>query len=237
MLIRDKKLFAKGAMLMLSFLVVFLLIFSPIFPGGVNGLHFSDDLFNKLSKGSSYFIPEVAKAVKPFEGKQISVEVKPKSAEDLKIAQALLAKVGATAEVKGEMLGVSCDLGAILGKVVADADLLYKDDAKPLTDAYGMDGKVAMKGWWSLLSSMIKPLQKAKQIEEANVVNMVNQKAIEPAYNFYGIPAESIMTKIPTVAGLLIFYVLYTMWYGYAIFDMFGGIGLSMSKSKIKKEA
>jgi len=237
MLVTDKKLFTKGLLLLLSFTVVFLLIFSPIFPGGVNGLHFSDDLFNKLSKGSSYFIPQVAGSVKAYDGRQIAVDVKFKNPEDMKTAALLLSKVGATGEIKGDALAVSGDLGAMLGKVVADADVLYKDEADKLTAFYGMDGKAAMKGWWTLLSAMIKPLQKIKMIEEANIVNSVNQKAIEPAYNFYGIPAESIMTKIPTVAGLLIFYVIYTMWYGYAIFDMFNGIGLSMSKSKIKKEA
>ncbi|EKO40728.1 MAG: hypothetical protein B193_0541 [Solidesulfovibrio magneticus str. Maddingley MBC34] len=237
MLIRDKKLFAKGFLLMLSFIAVFLLIFSPVFPGGVNGLHFSDDLFNKLSKGSSYFIPKIAKSVTAFDGKQIAVEVKMKSADDVKTSMLLLEKVGAKGEAKGEVVVVTADLGAMLGKVVADADLLYKDEFDKLNAAYGMDGKVAMKGWWTLLNAMIKPLQKIKQIEEANIVNTVNQKAIEPAYNFAGIPAENILTKIPTVAGLLIFYVIYTMWYGYAIFDMFGGMGLSMSKSKIKKEA
>ena len=237
MLITDKKLFAKGALLMLSFIAVFLLIFSPVFPGGQNGLDFSDDLFNKLSKGSSYFIPQVAKSVKAFDSKQITVEVKLKSPEEVKTSMLLLEKVGAKGEAKGDVVVVTADLGAVLGKVVADADILYKDETDKLTAAYGMDGKAAMKGWWTLLSASIKPLQKIKMIEEANTVNMVNQKAIEPAYNFAGIPAESIMTKIPTVAGLLIFYVIYTMWYGYAIFDMFGGMGLSMSKSKIKKEA
>ncbi|KHK03581.1 hypothetical protein [Desulfovibrio sp. TomC] len=237
MIIRDKKLFAKGALLMLSFTAVFILIFSPVFPGGVNGLHFSDDLFNKLSKGSSYFIPEVVKSVKPYDGKQVAVDVKMKSPEDVKTAVLLLDKVGAKGEAKGDVVTVTADLGLMLGKVTADADLLYKDDFDKLNAAYGMDGKVAMKGWWTLLNAMIKPLQKNKLIEEASVVNTVNQKAIEPAYNFAGIPAESIGTKIPTVAALLVFYVIYTMWYGYAIFDMFAGMGLSMSKSKIKKEA
>ncbi|QAZ68185.1 hypothetical protein [Solidesulfovibrio carbinolicus] len=237
MIITDKKLFGKGLLLMASFIAVFILIFSPVFPGGVNGLDFSDDLFNKLSKGSSYFIPTVAKSVKAFDGKQVNVEVKMKSPEDVKTSVLLLDKVGAKGEAKGDSIVVTADLGAMLGKVVADSDILYKDETDKLTAAYGMDGKAAMKGWWTLLNAMIKPLQKVKQIEEANAVNMVNQKAIEPAYNFAGIPAESILTKIPTVAGLLIFYVIYTMWYGYAIFDMFGGMGLSMSKSKIKKEA
>ena len=237
MLIRDKKLFAKGALLLASFIAVFLVIFSPVFPGGMTGLHFSDDLFNKLAKGSSYFIPKVAKEVKAFDGKQITVDVKMKTPDDVKTSLLLLEKVGAKAEAKGEVITVTADLGAMLGKVVADADLLYKDDFDKLNAVYGMDGKAAMKGWWTFLAATIKPLQKIKMIGEANIVNAVNTKAIEPSYNFAGIPAESIMTKIPTVAALLIFYVIYTMWYGYAIFDMFGGMGLSMSKSKIKKEA
>ncbi|WP_300154878.1 hypothetical protein [Solidesulfovibrio sp.] len=237
MLVTDKKLFIKGLLLLISFAVVFMLIFSPIFPGGVNGLHFSDDLFNKLSKGSSYFIPEVAKDVKAFDGKQINVEVKFKSADETKMAQTLITKAGGKAEPKGDSLAVSGDLGAMLAKVLEGADELYKDQDAQISAFYGMDGKKAMKGWWTTLNTMIKPLQKIKMIDEANILNTVNQKAIEPAYNFYGIPAESIMTKIPTVTGLLIFYVIYTMWYGYGIFDIFNGIGMSMSKSKIKKEA
>ncbi|HML62220.1 hypothetical protein [Solidesulfovibrio sp.] len=237
MLVTDKKLFIKGFALLATFAVVLLLIFSPIFPGGVNGLHFSDDLFNKLSKGSSYFIPKVAAEAKQYEGKRISVEVKFKTPEDAKLAQTLIGKVGGTAEPKGETVAVSGDLGAMLAKVLEGADELYKDQDTQLQAFYGMDGKKAMKGWWTTFTAMIKPLQRAKLIEEANMLNTVNQKAIEPAYNFYGIPAESIMTKIPTVTTLLVFYVVYTMWYGFAIFDIFNGIGLSMSKSKIKKEA
>ena len=236
-MIANKKKLSMGLFLLVTFIGVFIVIYMPVFGDGRNGLQFSDDLFNKLSKGSSYFIPAVGKSVKAFDGKQVNVEVKMKSPEDVKTSVLLLEKVGAKGEAKGDSITVTADLGAMLGKVVADSDILYKDETDKLTAAYGMDGKAAMKGWWTLLNAMIKPLQKVKQIEEANVVNMVNQKAIEPAYNFAGIPAESIMTKIPTVAGLLIFYVIYTMWYGYAIFDMFGGMGLSMSKSKIKKEA
>ena len=87
------------------------------------------------------------------------------------------------------------------------------------------------------LTAMVKELQKQKKVEEAETVNLVNTKAIEPAYNFFGIKGEKVSERVPVVAGLLIFYVIYTMWYGYAIFDIFNGIGLSMSKSKAKKEA
>ena len=39
------------------------------------------------------------------------------------------------------------------------------------------------------------------------------------------------------MVGLLLFYVLYTVWYGFAIFELFDGVGLTMKKSKIKQEA
>jgi hypothetical protein len=60
MLIRNKKMFGVGSFLATTFLGVLLLIFSPVF-GGKNGLQFADDSFNRLSKGSSYFIPKVLK--------------------------------------------------------------------------------------------------------------------------------------------------------------------------------
>jgi preprotein translocase subunit SecE len=236
-MIASKKKLTTGLLLMVSFVCVFIVIFMPIFGQGRNGLQFSDDLFNKLSKGSSYFIPKVRAELKKVEGKQIAVGVKFKDPAMAKTADVLLAKVGATGELKGEVYEVKGDLGKMLAKVVADCDLMYKDDGKPVAEFYGMDEKKAMKGWYTLLAAMIQPMQRQKLIEEANVVNLVNQKAMEPAYNFYGIPAEHIATKIPTVTALLLFYVIYTLWYGFAIFDIFNGFGLSMSKSKIKKEA
>jgi hypothetical protein len=33
-----------------------------------------------------------------------------------------------------------------------------------------------------------------------------------------------------------VFYVVYTLWWGFAIFFIFEGIGLSMTKAKVKKE-
>ncbi len=235
-MITNKKKFSMGIFLMLTFIGVFCVIFMPIFGEGKNGLEFSDDLFNKLAKGSSYFIPEVQKEIKATEGKQVTVAVKFKDASMAKTVDTLLAKVGGAGELKGDSYEVKADLHQMLAQAVADADLMYKDNGKPIADMYGMDEKKVVKGWYTLFNAMIQPLQRQKMIDEANVINTVNQKALEPAYNFYGIPAENILSKIPTVSALLVFYVLYTMWYGFAIFDLFNGMGLSMSKSKIKKE-
>jgi capsid portal protein len=64
----------------------------------------------------------------------------------------------------------------------------------------------------------------------------VMKKAVEPAYNFYKIESQKVVDKAGIMSGLLIFYVAYTMWWGFAIFYMFDGIGLTMKKAKVKKE-
>ncbi len=238
MLVRDRKKFNTGLLLMGSFLVVFVLIFVPFeFFGNQNSLHWADDLFNKLSKGSSYFIPEVDAGVKPIDGKEVNLNIKFSEPANVEKAVKLIEAAGLTATPEGvDHLIIAGDLGKLLHVVVRDADSMFKNDAKPLEAAYGKDGKEVMSLWWKILTYSIIPLQRELMVPEANAVNLVLKKAVEPAYNFYGIESESVKSKAGTVVVLLVFYVVYTMWYGFAIFDLFAGIGLTMSKSKVKKE-
>ncbi|MEO5358759.1 MAG: hypothetical protein H7844_15880, partial [Nitrospirae bacterium YQR-1] len=97
-------------------------------------------------------------------------------------------------------------------------------------------GKAVLKTWWIVLKAMDKQLKKDGKIEEASIVSEVSKKTVEPAYNFYGIEAQSVKDKAILMTGLLVFYVIYTMWWGFAIFYIFEGIGLSMKKAKVKKE-
>ena len=117
-MIASKKKLTTGLLLLISFVCVFISLFMPIFGEGRNGLQFSDDLFNKLAKGSSYFIPKVQAAIKPTEGKQITINVKFKNPDMAKTADVLLAKVGATGELKGDVYEVKGDLGKMLTQVV-----------------------------------------------------------------------------------------------------------------------
>ena len=241
MLITNKSLFNKGLMLMASFMCIFVSLFLPIWGGAGNGLDAADNMFNRLSKGSSYFIPGVKKQALELEGKSVTVTAKVKDAALAPRAVENLTKAGATAEFKDGAITYSGDLGKILSAALADADDLFNDRGKAVVDRYAVtekDGeKLVVKAWWTVLDPSIKELQKQKLIQEAKVVGNVNKRGLEPGYNFYGIKSEKVLDSVLPLVGLLVFYVIYTMWYGYAIFDMFGGIGLGMSKPKIKKEA
>ena len=78
--------------------------------------------------------------------------------------------------------------------------------------------------------------KKEGKIEDANMVSEVTKKAVEAAYNFYGVEPKKVKDEAGLMTFLLVFYVAYTMWWGFAIFFIFEGIGLSMKKAKEKKE-
>jgi hypothetical protein len=232
----NKKTLLIGVLLALSFLVVLVLIFAPVFGDGKNGLMYSDDMFNKLSKGSSYFIPAVAKNNEKFNGTTVAVTLKFDKPEQGASAMKMLAAAGVEVKSANPEMAINTNLGAFLSKVLQDADDMYKNDGRKIADRYGIDEKEAMTSWWNVLKIMDKELKKQGKIEESNVVSEVMKKAIEPAYNFYKIDAQKVSEKAGTMSGLLVFYIAYTMWWGFAIFYLFDGMGLTMKKAKIKKE-
>lgn len=245
MLIRNKKMFGIGMVLTVSFFTVLIAIFTPLF-GGKNGLQMADDSFNKLSKGSSYFIPKVAKNNEKFMGKMFSATIKVDKPED-KLGEAEkraenIAKVfttaGANCEVNGATVKIEGDLGKVLASALQDSDAMYKNDGAVIKARYETDDEKKMfRQWHNALSKITKELQKEKKIEEAKMASEVVKKAVEPAYNFYKIDADKVIDHAGMLTGLLVFYVAYTMWWGYAIYYLFDGFGLSMKKAKVKKEA
>jgi hypothetical protein len=80
-------------------------------------------------------------------------------------------------------------------------------------------------------------MKKDRNIEMAKLFSEVNKKAVEPGYNFYQIDANKVVDHAGMLSGLLVFYVFYTMWWGYSIFYLFDGVGLTMKKARVKKEA
>ena len=77
MLVHAKAPFIRGCLLLISFLALFGIMLMPLMKdelgNHMTGLQYADNVFNELSKGSSYFIPDVQKQVLKLEGKTVTV--------------------------------------------------------------------------------------------------------------------------------------------------------------------
>ncbi len=246
----SKKRIGLGLTMAIGFSVILFLTFSPIFPKSAdgkaqNGLQWADETFNRLSKGSSYFIPKVTKNVEKYVGKRISVAVKmdkegdkPGDAEKRAVnASKVFIAAGVNVTVTGPELKVEGDLGKILLAALQDSDAMYKNDGNFIRTKYGTDDEKKMfRQWYNAFGKFDKVLKKQGNIEEANIIGEVTKKAVETAYNYYKIDAIQVKDKVGLMTFLLVFYVAYTMWWGFSIFFFFEGIGLTMKKAKVKKE-
>jgi len=226
-MIANKKEFYGGFGMLVGFFVILTLIFSPIFKGQ-NGLEYFDDLYNSISKGSAYYIPKVKQETDAFSGKSVNVAVE--MADDAQTQQtaALFMKGGALVNVSGNRLKVEGDLGKILANCLADADHMYINDGQAVSAKYGYNEKQVLFNWWQALKAMDKDLKKQKQFEAAKAVTLVVNKAVETSYNYYQIEPQKISDRAGVVIFSLVFYVVYTLWYGFAIMYMFEGWGLRL---------
>jgi len=236
MLIRHRKTMTLGLLLGVTFFGILALIFSPIFGHGRNGLEYSDELFNKLAKGSSYFVPKLTGDLKGVEEQELAVSVKMEDADQAARAAKIFARVAPDTVSQGVQLSIRGNLSKLLGAVLEDSNSMYFNKGDEVREKYGIDEKEVMTTWWAALNRAVKELQKSRKTEQSNIILEVMKKGIEPAYNFYKIEPQSISEKAFTATGLLVFYVLYTLWWGFAIFYLFDGLGLSMKKARVKRE-
>jgi hypothetical protein len=224
----QSKLKARGIFMLIAFFILLVVIFMPVFPGKVNGLDYMDNLFNMISKGSSYFIPASMKSSEKFAGKMIDVKVK---LDDEKLAAQtakLLEMNGLQAAVAGKDLAIKGDMAKILKGGLADADLMFKNDGKPVAEKYGYSEKQAMFNWHTVFKKIGADLTKQEKFAEAKPFADVQKKALEPAYNYYGVEAKNWQENLALVIFALAFYVFYTLWYGFGLMYLFEGIGLKI---------
>lgn len=225
MIVTDKKKFFIGLVMLIIFTVVLVTIFTPVF-GGKNGLEYMDNLYNSISKGSAYYIPKVKKDIESFKGTKVDVTLKLKSAQEAEQVKLLLEKTG-TVESTGEKLHFKGELLPMLNNCIDDADKMYHNDAKGVEAKYGYDAKRALFNWDEAFHAMDKDLKKQKKFKEAAILGKVLEKSVEPSYNYYTIEPEKISNKVGIVILSLVFYVLYTVWFGFGIMLLFEGLGLN----------
>jgi len=224
----NKKELAGGIGLMAVFLIVLVMFFMPLL-NGKNGLDYLDNLFNSISKGSAYYIPSIKETIGKSEtGKEITVKLSYDSAELATESAALFSKAGATVTEDAEKLNITGDFGNILMNCLEDSDALFHNKGDVLQEKYGIEGRKVLFNWWTSLKAMKKSFDKQEQFANSKTVYTVMTRAVECSYNYYKIVPESMSNKLGTVIFSLVFYVVYTLWYGYAILFMFEGWGLQI---------
>ncbi|MBU4532676.1 MAG: hypothetical protein U1D96_02885 [Eubacteriales bacterium] len=229
-MITNKAVFFKGIVSMALFLLLLVPLFTPVF-SGQTGMEAADDLFNSLSKGSSYYIPVVAEEAPRFEGQQVSAKIKAADVVQSEMLVKLFEGAGASVTAGPEAIEVTGDLGAILNAAIVDADDLFNQREAAIESRYGVDNARAVLYYWYDASKQIqKSLGEEHKFEQSLFVKKVSERAIEPAYNFAGIAPSKVSERAGITVFLLVFYVFYTIWYGFSIMFIFEGLGISVSK-------
>jgi hypothetical protein len=227
MIANPKKLYG-GILLMAAFAAVLVALFLPIVDG-LNAMEYLDSLYNSISKGSAYHINEIKQEVAAHESRPLDLTLAMESEELSAKAAAIMRKSGAEVEAAGASLMMKGDLAGILTGCLDDADDMFLNDAGRIEAEYGLGGKEALFHWWKALKAMDKALKNEGRFADSKITNTVIDKGLECAYNYYGIEPMRISEKVGIVIISLAFYVLYTIWYGYAIILIFEGCGLRLS--------
>ncbi|MGD2151055.1 MAG: hypothetical protein PVJ20_05305 [Desulfobacterales bacterium] len=226
-MIEHKKEFYGGFGLLIGFFVILGIIFSPVFKGQ-NGLEYLDNLYNSISKGSAYYIQTVKKETEQFSGKSVKVVIEMADEARAQQTASLFMKGGALVNVSGTGLKVEGELGKILANCLEDSDSMYINDGQTISSKYGYNERQVMFNWWKALKSMDKGLTKQKEFEAAKLVSQVVNKAVECSYNYYKIEPQKISDRVGIVIFSLVFYVVYTLWYGFSVMYMFEGWGMKL---------
>jgi hypothetical protein len=223
-----KKELGIGIFLMVTFIAVMIFIFMPVIDGG-NSLDYLDNLYNSISKGSANYIDKVEHLVEDHGSEVVTLNLTMDDSAAAERAEPLFARAGVTTAVENNNLMVNGDLEAIFGVCLEDAESAYHNRNQDFIDRYDFGARESLYSWWQALKAMEKDLNRQKLFAAAQLTHMVQAKTVECAYNYYGIEAQAIKDRWGTVLFSLVFYVLYTIWYGYAIMYIFEGLGFELA--------
>lgn len=234
---KDSAKLNKGIGLMVSFIIIFILIFVPV-KEGKNSLNLLDDLYNQISKGSANYNEKVkTEASKEFTTEVFSASIKLKSEASAKNAETVFSKNGFSAVATGSELKVEGNFAKIISTAIDDAVLMYNNDGASINSKYGFDERAVLFTWSESFKAMDKYLTqdivnttdeaiRATDTKMLNFLKKMPSKTVECAYNYYKVTPVKIKDKLGMVIFSLVFYVVYTLWYGYAILYIFEGLGL-----------
>ena len=234
MLIMRGDRFLTGAVLAATFVAVLILMFMPLF-GGLNAFEVADRLFNSMAKGSSNYFEDLRTAASERRGSDVQVDIDLKEGTLAGTARTLLSKAGLGVDGDGTKLKVSGDVSQLAGVIIDDSEAVFYNKGTGTVAKYGQPERETLFAWWSILKEMQKALESKGKFQVAAFLHDVSTKGVEVAYNFYGIEPKEASKNAAILAGSLLFYVVYTLWWGYAILCLFDGVGMEM-KAGARKE-
>lgn len=228
----SKKEFTLGFVLLALFFVVLFVMFMPLW-NGHNAMAYLDNLYNSISKGSAYYVPDMKEEIAKMESVDVDLKVSMSSKSQAESMASILQAAGVSTSVDEKVIHVSGKYKDILMSSLEDADIMYNNNGIDMQNKYQLyaqkDERQALYDWHAFLYGLENSLSKQKRFDDAKIVKKIVSKVVEPAYNYYKIHAENIRDKWGIVFLSLIFYVFYTMWYGFSILFIFEGWGLKIS--------
>ena len=232
-ILKGKK-FTLGVVLTVTFFVLLFIIHSDTLFNidDKSIVDYTDKMFVSVSKGSVYFIPGLLPKLDKYHGTPLDVTIK----GDDRTA-VLFEKSHAKVALSNGELKIQGELAEVLTNALHDADLVFKGEDEKLMDKYGYPPREVARLWWQSIKDMEKELTKEKKFEQVKLLETTRVKALEPAFNFYGIESAAASDHALGITGIVLFYVLYTVWWGFAIYFLCEGFGLLMTKSKKKSES
>ena len=238
-MIRDSKAFIIGLVMLISFMGIYAYMMTPSFGNGRNGLEYADDMFNSISKGSAQevVLDEVKKAEK-WNGTGIDLTLKSKDeAQAKRWAETFQHVDGAEVQVDKEKVILKADFGKLLATISEDCVAMYDNKGDVVQAKYNTDPRDATNRWYNITKSIGKELEKKEQFKESIYLSTYQKKVIEPAYNYYGVETKLVKDNKGSMTFLLLFYMVYTLWYGFSIYFLCIGFGITMTKATKKSEA
>jgi len=235
MLVMNKKEFTRGLFLAVSFLIVLGIMFLPIFGSGRNAFRAADRLYNSIAKGSTYYMPALLQENAAFMGHKVDVVLNLDNPEIFRKASQLYTAAGVQVQEKEPQLHIAGDLGQISALAIQHADTVFHNRGEEIAKQFGFPQREALFIWHYTFKAMGRHLTKQKLFADAAWLEEVNKRGVEVAYNFFRIEPRSAYSSAGILGFSLVFYVIYTLWWGFAILLLFEGLGLEMKAGR-KKE-
>ena len=238
-MIRDSRAFFIGILMMVTFVGIYAYMMSPAFGDGRNGLEFADDMFNSISKGSvQNVIQGQIKEVEQWNGTTLDMTINAKDAAKAGVwSQQIQLVEGAEVNVLEDKVAFKVDMGKLLTTISQDCTNMFDNNGDVIKQKYSTDPREVTYNWYNITKAMCKELEKQQNFKESIFLSQYQKKVMEPAYNYYGVESKQVADNKGMMTFMMVFYLFYTIWYGFSIYFMCQGLGITMSKSAKKQEA